>query len=247
MASKGCSMVSGSCVHGVLFIFKGVTFRKGSNKVVAKIYGEMMKMGFLSFLLAISEAPISKICVTEAIANSLLPCKDPEEFTEPALSTGSLSVDYEGDESYCEARGMVSLIPREGVMQLNIISVLAVFHILYCVLTMCLGLVKMKRWKVWEEETRTLEYQIANDPMRFRLTRQTSFGQRHLKLWSSHFPLLWPVCFIRQFSGSASKADYFSLRNAFIMANVAENSNFNFQKFLGRAFDHDFRQVVGIR
>ena len=69
----------------------------------------MMKMGFLSFLLAISEAPISKICVTEAIANSLLPCKDPEEFTEPALSTasqipGSLSVDYEGEESYCEAR-----------------------------------------------------------------------------------------------------------------------------------------------
>ncbi|OMP09956.1 Mlo-related protein [Corchorus olitorius] len=54
------------------------------------------------------------------------------------------------------------------------------------------------------------------------------------------------VCFIRQFSGSASRADYLTLRNAFIMANVAEGSNFNFQKFLGRAFDHDFEQVVGI-
>ncbi|KAK6252879.1 hypothetical protein QUC31_014599 [Theobroma cacao] len=236
--------------------------RKPLYRALAKIKTEMMKMGFISFLLAISEAPISKICVTEAIANSLLPCKDPEEFIEPALSTenqipGSsessttLSVEYDEQESYCEAKGMVSLISREGVMQLNIfISVLAVFHILYCVLTMSLGLVKvpnMKRWKTWEEETRTLEYQIANDPMRFRLTRQTSFGQRHLKLWSNHFLLLWPVCFIRQFSGSASKADYFTLRNAFILANVAEGSNFNFQKFLGRAFDNDFEQVVGIR
>ncbi|XWS54121.1 hypothetical protein CRYUN_Cryun10bG0061300 [Craigia yunnanensis] len=232
--------------------------RKSLDIALTKIKTEMMKMGFISFLLAISEAPISKICVTEAIANSLLLCKDPEEFAEPALSTANqipgsesdtiLSVEYEDEESYCVARGMVSLISSEGVMQLNIfISVLAVFHILYCVLTMCLGLVKMKRWKAWEEETRTLEYQIANDPMRFRLTRQTSFGQRHLKIWSNHFFLLWPVCFIRQFSGSASKTDYFTIRNAFIMANVAEGSNFNFQKFLERAFDHDFRQVVGIR
>ncbi|XP_021297389.1 MLO-like protein 12 isoform X2 [Herrania umbratica] len=227
--------------------------RKSLDRALAKIKTEMMKMGFISFLLAISEAPISKICVSEAIANSHLPCKDPEEFNEPALSTenqipGSpesittLSVEYDEQESFCEAKGMVSLISREGVMQLNIfISVLAVFHILYCVLTMSLGLVKMKRWKTWEEETRSLEYQIANDPMRFRLTRQTSFGQRHLKLWSNHFLLLWP------FSGSASKADYFTLRNAFILANVGEGSNFNFQKFLGRAFDDDFERVVGIR
>ncbi|KAL4273795.1 hypothetical protein GQ457_13G006280 [Hibiscus cannabinus] len=237
----------------------------------------MMEMGFISLLLAISRAPISRICVTEAVTNSFLPCNNPEDFDEIIVSTGNRipslesdpTISDEGQVSYCEARGKVSLISREGVMQLNIfISVLAVFHILYCILTMCLGLVKMQRWKAWEKETRTLEYQIANairkmrflwcisgfnrtlphtDPMRFRLTRQTSFGQRHLKLWSNHFLLLWPVCFIRQFNGSASRADYFTLRHAFIMANVAEGSSFNFQKFLGRAFDHDFRQVVEIR
>ena len=63
---------------------------------------------------------------------------------------------------------------------------------------------------------------FANDPMRFRLTRQTSFWQRHLKLWSNNFLLLWPVCFIRLFSGSTSKDDYFTLGNALIMANVAK-------------------------
>uniref|UniRef100_A0A2C9URX4 MLO-like protein n=1 Tax=Manihot esculenta TaxID=3983 RepID=A0A2C9URX4_MANES len=105
---------------------------------------------------------------------------------------------------------------------------------------------QMRRWKAWEEETQSFEYQIANDPRRFRLTHQTSFGRRHLKIWSDNPLLFWPACFIRQFSGSASKADYFTLRNGFILANVAEGT-FNFQKFLVRAFDDDFQQIVGIR
>lgn len=31
------------------------------------------------------------------------------------------------------------------------------------------------------------------DPRRFQHTQQTSFGQRHLKFWSNHPLLLWPV------------------------------------------------------
>jgi hypothetical protein len=41
-------------------------------------------------------------------------------------------------------QGMVSLISSDGVQELNIlISILAVFHILYCTLTMCLGKAKV--------------------------------------------------------------------------------------------------------
>ncbi|XP_037495755.1 MLO-like protein 12 isoform X2 [Jatropha curcas] len=203
----------------------------------------MMTMGFISLLLTITEVPISKICVTNSLANSFHPCKHPME--SPQIL--DLYSDNTG-ESYCQAKGMVSLISRGGVMQLKLfISVLAVFHVFYCILTMSLGMAKMRRWKAWEEETQSFEYQIANDPRRFRLTHQTSFGRRHLKMWSDHPLLLWLVCFIRQFSGSASKADYFTLRNGFILANVAERSTFNFQKFLTRAFDDDFEKVVGIR
>ncbi|KAJ8626117.1 hypothetical protein MRB53_019424 [Persea americana] len=103
----------------------------------------------------------------------------------------------------------------------------------------------MKRWKAWEEETTTLEYQITNDPRRFRLTGQTSFGRRHLKCWSNRPLLLWPACFLRQFRGSVTKIHYFTLRNGFIMAHMAEGSNFNFRKFLSRAFDEDFEVVMG--
>ncbi|XP_050207597.1 MLO-like protein 12 [Mercurialis annua] len=220
-------------------------FRKRKTKSLAravkKIESEMITMGFISLLLTVSEAPITKICVNEAVANSFHPCRHNQPAAISAASKAS-------DESYCQEKGMVSLISREGVMQLKMfISVLAVFHVICCTLTMFLGLAKMRKWKKWEEETRSLDYQMANDPRRFRLIRQTSFGRRHLKLWSDHSFLLWPVCFIRQFKGSASKADYFTLRNGFILANVAEGSEFNFQKFLAKAFDDDFQHVVGIR
>ncbi|EEF44357.1 MLO-like protein 12 [Ricinus communis] len=224
--------------------------RKSLVRAFEKTETEMMTMGFISLLLTISEAPISEICVKEAVANSFHPCKDTgshESSLSSATRSSSLSTDTTG-ETYCQAKGMVSLISREGVMQLKMfISVLAVFHVIYCLLTMFLGMAKMRKWKAWEEETQSLDYKIANDPRRFRLIRQTSFGRRHLKMWSDHPLLLWPVCFIRQFSGSASKADYFTLRNGFLLANVAEGSTFNFQKFLARAFDDDFELVVGVR
>ncbi|GMY10238.1 MLO-like protein 12, partial [Fagus crenata] len=231
--------------------------RKALHKALVKIKTEMMNFGFISLLLTISEVPISKICINEAMANSFHPCKDPTELVEPAsLSATEIAGSNSNapfsnetmDETYCESKGMVSLVSREGVMQLNVfISVLAMFHVLYCILTMCLGVVKMRKWKAWEDETQTLHYQISNDARRFWLTRQTSFGRRHLKLWSNHPLLLWLVCFARQFSGSISKADYLTLRNGFITANVSEGSNFNFYKLLTRAFDDDFEQVVGIR
>ncbi|KAK8706516.1 hypothetical protein V6N13_050078 [Hibiscus sabdariffa] len=184
----------------------------------------MMKIGFISLLLAISRAPISRICVTEAVTNSFLPCNNPEEFNEIIVSTGNRipssesdpTISDEGQVSYCEAR--------------------------------------MQRWKAWEQETRTLEYQIANDIF-WAKTFETMEQSLSLALASKCKPDFvlclgvrsGPVCFVRQFNGSASKADYFTLRHAFIMANVVEGSSFNFQKFLGRAFDYDFKQVVEIR
>ncbi|KAL6330544.1 hypothetical protein AAG906_040475 [Vitis piasezkii] len=254
-------VISGSIDAGLhrLTKFLKKRKRKALNRALGRIKIEMMILGFISLLLTISEeAPISKICVPQSMANSFLPCKDAPEMvgsdvssdTEVSGSTSNTTTppthETTDDDSYCEAKGKVSLVSREGIAQLNIfISVLAVFHVLYCVLTMCLGIAKMRKWKAWEKETQTLEYQIANDPMRFRFTRQTSFGRRHLKFWSDYPLLIWPVCLVRQFTGPVLKADYFTLRNGFIMAHLAQGSNFNFQKFLSRAFDKDFEQVVG--
>ncbi|XP_043699325.1 MLO-like protein 12 isoform X2 [Telopea speciosissima] len=209
--------------------------RRSLNQALYKIKSELMLLGFISLLLTISQRPVSKICIPKSVGKTFLPCQNstiPSDVVE---------------ESICQKKGKVSLLSREGVQELQIlIFVLALFHVLSCVLTFGLGMAKMRRWEYWEAETRRLEYQFNNDPRRFRLTHQTSFGRRHLKCWNYHRLLRWPACFLRQFNGSVSKADYLTLRHGFIMAHFSEGSNFDFQKFLKRALDDDFHVVVGM-
>ncbi|KAJ4981756.1 hypothetical protein NE237_032593 [Protea cynaroides] len=188
-----------------------------------------MLLGFISLFLTISQKTIANICIPKSVGETFLPCQNatiPSDVVE---------------ESKCQEKGKVSLLSREGVEQLQyLIFVLAFFHVLSCILTFGLGMAKMRRWEFWEAETRRLDYQFTNDPRRFRLTRQTSFGRRHLKFWSQHPLLRWP------FSGSVSKTDYFTLRHGFIMAHFPEGCSFDFQKFLKRTLDDDFQTVVGV-
>ncbi|KAJ6742574.1 MLO-LIKE PROTEIN 1 [Salix viminalis] len=83
---------------------------------------------------------------------------------------------------------------------------------------MALGWTKMRRWKAWEKETQTIEYQVENDPNRFRLTRQTTFGRRHMRTCTNISALLWTA--------------HMSARNA---------NNFNFHKYIQRSLDEDLR------
>lgn len=136
---------------------------------------------------------------------------------------------------------------QSGMNQLNnFIFVLAMMQIFYSVLTMALGRAKMRRWKAWEEETNTLDYQVANDPNRFRLTRQTTFGRRHISSCATPPLLLWTKCFFRQFFRSVAKVDYLTLRHGFISTHVPGNTSFNFQKYIERSLHDDFKVVVGI-
>ncbi|KAL0432794.1 UNVERIFIED_CONTAM: MLO protein1 [Sesamum latifolium] len=110
--------------------------------------------------------------------------------------------------------GQVSLISYSGVHQLHVfIFVLAVMHVLYSVILVVLGHAKMKKWKAWELETSSLEYQFTNE--RFRLAHQTSFVRRHSGIYTTP-GLKWIVAFFRQFFGSISKVDYMTIRNGFI-------------------------------
>ncbi|XP_077246343.1 protein MLO-like [Tasmannia lanceolata] len=110
---------------------------------------------------------------------------------------------------------------------------------------MALGQAKMKRWKKWESETASLEYQFTNDPGRFRFTHQTSFVRRHTGA-STTPGFRWIVAFFRQFFGSVSKVDYLTMRHGFINAHLAPNSKFDFHKYIKRSLEDDFKVVVGI-
>uniref|UniRef100_A0A7N0UIN2 MLO-like protein n=1 Tax=Kalanchoe fedtschenkoi TaxID=63787 RepID=A0A7N0UIN2_KALFE len=53
-------------------------------------------------------------------------------------------------------------------------------------------------------------------------------------------------CFFRQFYRSVARADYLTLRNGFIAVHLAPGSKFNFQKYIKRSLEDDFKIVVGV-
>ncbi|CAN1148432.1 MLO-like protein 6 [Linum perenne] len=231
-------------------------------EALEKVKAELMLLGFLSLLLTVFQSPISSICISKKIGGTWHPCTAKQEKTDdsgdnnrrrllgfidthiiPRRSLATKGVDK------CTDQGKVAFVSAYGIHQLHIfIFVLAFFHILYCIITYILGRTKMRKWRQWEDETKTLEYQYHNDPERFRFARDTSFGRRHLKMWSKSTVLLWIVSFFRQFFRSVTKVDYMTLRHGFITAHLApgSESRFDFQKYVNRSLEDDFKVVVGI-
>ncbi|KAF2289956.1 hypothetical protein GH714_039304 [Hevea brasiliensis] len=174
------------------------------SEAVVKLKSELMLLGFISLMLAVTQESISKICISTKIADSMLPCRkeiesetikvqEYEHFVKRLAGNWSLLAkvqrhhrilaDDEADDTSadsddpCSSKGKVSLIAEDGIHQLHIfIFVLAVMQIVYSVLTMALGRAKMRRWKAWENETQTTEYQVANGWKVF--------------VWISYIPLL---------------------------------------------------------
>nr|XP_043609184.1 MLO-like protein 12 isoform X2 [Erigeron canadensis] len=238
--------------------------KKALYESLEKIKAELMLLGFISLLLTVGTKPITKICISKSAADSWHPCSR-KEAGEAAPAAGDthrrlLTWSKMGDnarrilasgdgQDNCAHKGQVPFMSNDGVHQLHIfIFALALFHVMYCILTMALGHLKMRTWKHWEKETRTAEYQFSHDPERFRFARETSFGRRHVNFWSESTILLWIVCFFRQFGRSVPKVDYLTLRHGFIMAHLPVHSQtrFDFQKYINRSLEEDFKTVVGI-
>ncbi|KAF9672396.1 hypothetical protein SADUNF_Sadunf11G0037400 [Salix dunnii] len=209
--------------------------RKYLIQALYKIKSELMLLGFISLLLTVLEKPVANICIPKSVGETFLPC-------------GSVdSSDWNEEEAKCAEQGKASLLSREGMKQLQyLIFVLASFHCVSSIFTFCLGMAKMRRWKSWEAETRTLDYQFSTDPRRFQLSHQTSFGKRHLRYWNENSVFRWPACFLRQFYSSVSKVDYLTLRHGFVMAHFEQDNSFDFQKYIRRALDKDFGVLLDL-
>ncbi|XP_020578094.1 MLO-like protein 9 [Phalaenopsis equestris] len=218
-----------------------------------------MVLGFISLLLTFGQNYIGKICIPESVADTMLPC--PLAAADEANNKGnkrrllwsSIKESVSTRRSLAQASsnscpsGKIPFVSINGMHQLHIfIFFLAIFHVIYSALTMALGRLKIRRWKQWEEETQTLNYEFSNDPSRFRLAHETSFVKQHTSFWEKHPVLLYFVCFFHQFFRSVRKADYLTLRHGFINVHLAPGSKFNFQKYIKRSLEDDFKVVVGI-
>ncbi|XP_072979467.1 MLO-like protein 9 [Typha angustifolia] len=230
-------------------------------EALEKVKAELMVLGFISLLLTFGQNYISKICIPVEAADTMLPCRLKRETAEAdsdknhhrrllwnmvmELSSHHRAL-IEASSSRCP-EGKVSLISLNGLHQLHIfIFFLAVFHVIYSAVTMALGRAKIRGWKEWERETSSLDYEFSTDPSRFRFTHETSFVRQHTGFWN-RIPLsFYAVSFFRQFFRSVRKADYLALRHGFITVHLAPGSKFDFQKYIKRSLEDDFKIIVGI-
>ncbi|KAL1225550.1 MLO-like protein 8 [Cardamine amara subsp. amara] len=222
-----------------------------------KIKAELMVLGFISLLLTFGQSYILRICIPSDVAHTMLPCSIPAPLKKEEDDKGEkhrrllwfehrLLSGGEASSTKCK-EGHEELISAEALHQLHIlIFFLAVFHVLYSFLTMMLGRLKIRGWKHWEKETSSHNYEFSTDTARFRLTHETSFVRAHTSFWT-RIPIFFYIgCFFRQFFRSVGKTDYLTLRNGFIAVHLAPGSQFNFQKYIKRSLEDDFKLVVGV-
>ncbi|GKV30225.1 hypothetical protein SLEP1_g39063 [Rubroshorea leprosula] len=233
--------------------------KKALFEALEKVKAELMIMGFISLLLTFGQTYIARICISSKVADTMLPC-EADGINDGGSSNSSSGEDgrrkllwFEGrylaavDTSPTCKEGYESLISINALHQLHIlIFFLAVFHVLYSAVTMLLGRLKIRGWKEWEKETLSHDYEFSNDPSRFRLTHETSFVKAHNSFWT-RIPFFFYIgCFFRQFFRSVGKTDYLTLRNGFIALHLAPGRKFDFQKYIKRSLEDDFKVVVGV-
>lgn len=220
-------------------------------EALEKVKAELMILGFISLLLTFGQSYIARICIPLKVADTMLPCTVKDEEDDSTTSHRRLlwydRRSLAAASDYKCRTGYEPLISINGLHQLHIlIFFLAVFHVLYSAITMLLGRLKIRGWKQWEAETSSHDYEFSNDPLRFRLTHETSFVRAHTSFWT-RIPFFFYVgCFFRQFFRSVSRSDYLTVRNGFITVHLGPESKFNFQKYIKRSLEDDFKVVVGV-
>ncbi|KAM7515991.1 hypothetical protein LguiA_005574 [Lonicera macranthoides] len=229
--------------------------KKAMFEALEKVKAELMVLGFISLILTFSQYYIAKICIPIKTADTMLPCAAKHEAASGEEENRRRLLWYEHrflagaptTKSSCKKEGYVPIITVDGLHQLHIlIFFLACFHVVYSAVTMALGRLKIRGWKMWEQETLSPDYEFSVDPSRFRLTHETSFVRAHTSYWTRIPVFFFFGCFFRQFVRSVSKSDYLTLRNGFISVHLAPGSRFNFQKYIKRSLEDDFQIIVGV-
>ncbi|KAF8391734.1 hypothetical protein HHK36_021968 [Tetracentron sinense] len=230
-------------------------------EALQKIKEELMLLGFISLLLTVSQNRIAKFCIPKHLVLHLLPCKKEEEepshheestahFSSFISGSGRHLLAESSDSGYCAAKGKVPLLSREALHHLHIfIFVLAVVHVIFCVLTVLFGGAKIRQWKRWEDSIAKDKYDTKGVlKTKFTHVHQHAFIKEHFLGMGKNSPLLcWLHSFVKQFFASVTKSDYITLRLGFIMTHCRGNLNFNFHKYMMRVLEADFKKVVGIR
>lgn len=233
------------------------TNRKPLLAAVEKMKEELMLLGFISLLLTATSSIISNICIPSKYYNSAFaPCTRSEVDEEIESHTRKLLMNF----VYPQRRVLNALnrntcqkdyepfVSYEGLEQLHrFIFVMAITHVSYSCLTMLLAVVKIHSWRRWEDEAQVDRHDVLTEISR----NETMKRQSTMVKFHESNPLLtnglvtWMICFFRQFGRSVVRADYLTLRKAFIM-NHNLTSKYDFHSYMIRSMEEEFQRIVGV-
>ncbi|KAA3473028.1 MLO-like protein 1 [Gossypium australe] len=244
--------------------------QKPLYEALLKVKEELMLLGFISLLLTVFQSAVSKICMSKKLVKDMLPCKIEEEEEEDddddsnattshfrtyfasTMSGGTRHLLAKASSNslvigYCGAKDKVPLLSIEALHHMHIfIFVLAISHVTICGLTVSFGGLKIRKWKQWEDEIRKEDEGVLEKKVT-HVHQHDFIKDRFLGFGKDSVPLAWLNSFIKQFYTSVTKSDYETLRLGFIMMHCRGNPKFNFHKYMIRALEDDFKEVVGIR
>ncbi|KAF7102948.1 hypothetical protein CFC21_103999 [Triticum aestivum] len=222
--------------------------QKTLYSALQRLKEELMLLGFISFILSLSQSFIVHICIPETATRFMLPCK---RENHKVIEEGGI---------VCKKKGDVPFLSLEALHQLHIfIFVLGLVHVVFCATTILLGGAKIRRWKHWENgihrdiQQKYAELQtdiVGNVTPLHVVLRHNHQGElvseRTGGFWKQLAVVSWIIAFSKQFHDSVGKSDYEALRSAFVLIHYPRHPNFDFHKYMTRALEHDFKRVVGI-
>ncbi|KAL0896420.1 hypothetical protein Bca101_080381 [Brassica carinata] len=183
--------------------------------------------GALQKVKEVSQSRIAKICISKELSEKLLPCKKPKEdkslednshfqlsFTGRHLLAGD-----SGAGDYCSQKGKAPLMSISALHELHIfIFVLAIAHIIFCLLTILFGTMKIMQWRKWEDKVLEKDYN-ADEVIQKKYTavREHDFIRgRFLGVGKADAFFGWVHSFVKQFVASVNESDYITMRLGFV-------------------------------
>ncbi|XVE91075.1 hypothetical protein DITRI_Ditri20bG0126800 [Diplodiscus trichospermus] len=220
-------------------------------EALQKLKEELMLLGFISLLLTVFQGLLSQMCVPAFVVSNMLPCKrheskGHEQYSSQPVNNKRRLFSTESSSEQCLRQGKVPFLQLEALHQLHIfIFVLAVVHVIFCVMTMGLGGARIRQWKRWEPKHRNGNTKPAAEDSSHH--HHTGFVQHAQGFWKKKAVVSWIISFFKQFYGSVTKSDYIALRQGFIAKHCPSYPQFDFHKYMMRTLEVDFKKVVGIR
>ncbi|OMP09615.1 Mlo-related protein [Corchorus olitorius] len=198
-------------------------------EALQKVKAELMVLGFISLLLTFGQSYISRICIPTKVADTMLFCA--KRADHPNIGHGPQN---EPKPEPAHPGGGHGGHRRLLLFDRRFLAGGGGGP----------GCKPTRGWKEWERQC--LAGNVAEEPSRFRLTHETSFIRDHTSSWTKTKLSFYFVCFFRQFFRSVRKADYLTMRHGFVSVHLAPGSKFDFQKYIRRSLEDDFKVVVGI-